>query len=105
LRLSTNKLIQNKQTSPLGRLNKLLLVSVVMLFIFEALITNAKASNGSKLVELQEQYDALQLEVTSMELEIARYASLARIKNYATEELDMKPVESNVMYMPEVIPT
>ena len=48
----------------------------------------------------REQYDALQLEVTSMELEIARHSSLSYIKEYATEELDMEPVDANILYLP-----
>lgn len=88
--------------SPLGRLNKLLLFSVAILIIFEALITNAKASNGSKLADLQVKYEALNAEVASIELEVASYSSLSHIKHYASEDLQMETIEKNVLYLPFV---
>lgn len=92
----------HERVSPLGRLNKLMLLTVAMLIVFEALVTNAKASNGSRLAELQSEYDALNAEVSSMELEVASFASLAKIKSLATEDLGMKPVDKNVLYLPLV---
>jgi cell division protein FtsL len=90
----------HERKSPLGRLNKLMLFTVAILIIFEALVTNAKASNGSKLAELQAEYETLNSDVSSLELEVASYASLTYIKHNATEDLGMKTVEKNVLYLP-----
>lgn len=70
-----------------------------MLVIFEVVVSNAKASNGSRMVELQQQYDELQLTVTNLELEVASYSSLTYIEKYATEKLGMEPVEENKLYL------
>ena len=90
----------SERKSRLGRLNKLMLFTVAILIVFEALVTNAKASNGSRLAELQLEYEELNAEVSSLELEVATYASLSHIKSNATEELGMKPIEKNVLYLP-----
>lgn len=92
----------NERRSPLGRLNKLMLFTVALLVVFEALVTNAKASNGSRLAELQAEYESLNAEVTSLELEVATYASLSYIKSNASEDLGMKPVDKNILYLPLV---
>lgn len=92
--------IARKAPSSLGRANKLLLVAILIMAIFEVVISNAKASNGSRMVELQEQYDTLQLQVTELELEVASYSSLTRIEEYAEENLEMEPVGENILYLP-----
>ncbi len=74
--------------------------TIAILIVFEALVTNAKASNGSKLAQLQAEHQSLNAEVLSLELEISSYASLSHIKSYATQDLGMKPVDKNILYLP-----
>jgi cell division protein FtsL len=97
--LSSKVSTKGLKGSPLGWLNKLLILTVAVLMVCEALVTNAKASNGSRLAELQREYDALNAEITQMELEVASYSSLAYIKRYASEELKMEPVDKNILYL------
>ena len=94
------KLSRRQPKSLLGRANKFMVLAVVMLVVFEALATNAKASNGSRLTELQQQHENLRTEVASLELQVSSYASLNHIKDLATNELDMEPIGSNVLYLP-----
>lgn len=99
MQTTMHKTLYRKATSPLGRLNRLLLVTTIGLIVFEVLMSNAQASNGSRMVELQQQYEQLQLEVTEMELEVSSYSSLNYIEHYATEKMGMEPVKENVLYM------
>lgn len=73
--------------------------AVVVLVIFEALITNNQATNGQQLADLEQKQSELSLQVSELDRQIAITGSLQNIRQRATDQLGLQPVDKNVLYV------
>jgi hypothetical protein len=95
--------LEAKSKSPkrhwLNGLNKWLWGGVVVLVIFEALITNNQASGGQQLAALQNQQTSLSTEVDQLDRQVTTAGSLQLVRQQAMDKLGLQPVDKNVLYL------
>lgn len=82
-----------------GRLGLWLWTAVVVLVVFEAMVANNQATNGQQLADLQEKQSNLSLQVSDLERQVAVTGSLQNIRQKATDQLGLQPVQKNVLYL------
>jgi hypothetical protein len=72
---------------------------VFVLAVFEALIANNQASSGQRSAALQQQQADLSDQIDNLERRIAETGSLQNIRQRATDQLGLQPVDKNVIYL------
>lgn len=88
-----------KQKRSIGtHINRWLLLILIVLAVFEVLITSNQATNGGQLAQLQAEQAQLTEDITRLERQASQISSLSYIRQYATEKLGMQPVDKNVLY-------
>lgn len=73
--------------------------TVAVMLVFEALIANNQATNGQQLASLQEEQSQLSLQIDELERQVSATGSLQNVRQRATDQLGLMPVDKNIMYI------
>ena len=89
----------NKKSTVFFDLPKGLLALTVIMISAQVLLSNIFGVKGAELVKLDEEQNSLMHEKTVLENQISELSALSRIEKESQENLSMKKIDKNVVYI------